>query len=102
MRLNRFVEEILTVAAELDTESPTDEDILRLGIAAELQAILLYERLARLAQNEDVKEVLLDVVREEKVHVGEFQYLLEHVDVEELATQGEGEEEVEDDIMDEE
>ena len=53
-----------------------DKEILRAGIIAELDAINLYEQMAALAENKNIKKILLDVAREEKTHVGEFQTLL--------------------------
>jgi rubrerythrin len=57
-----------------------DKQILRSGILAELDAINLYEQMANLTENEALKQVLLDVAKEEKEHVGEFQYLLLELD----------------------
>ena len=53
-----------------------DNEILRAGIIAELDAINLYEQLAAMAKNENIKKVLLDIAKEEKTHAGEFQALL--------------------------
>jgi len=53
-----------------------DKEILRAGIIAELDAINLYEQMAASTDNKDLKEILLDIAREEKTHVGEFQTLL--------------------------
>lgn len=53
-----------------------DKEILRAGIVAELDAINLYEQMAALAQDKKVKKILLDIAKEEKTHVGEFQALL--------------------------
>ena len=53
-----------------------DKEILRLAVIAELDAINLYEQMASLAEDENLKTVLLDIAREEKTHVGEFQTLL--------------------------
>ncbi|GAH47511.1 unnamed protein product, partial [marine sediment metagenome] len=54
----------------------SDKDILRASIMAELDAINLYEGFADVVRDKDIKKVLLDVAREEKVHVGEFQEML--------------------------
>ena len=59
-----------------------DKEILRAAIIGELDAINLYEQMAGLAQNEDVKKVLLDIAKEEKTHVGEFQAVLLRIDPE--------------------
>ena len=70
-----------------------DREILRVGIIAELDAVNLYEQLAAATENNDIKRILLDIAKEEKTHVGEFQTLLLRLDkqqVEELKA-GEGE-----------
>ncbi len=51
-------------------------EILRAAIIAELDAINLYEQMADITQNKNIRKLLLDVAREEKTHVGEFQTLL--------------------------
>ncbi|MGZ7070544.1 MAG: ferritin family protein, partial [Methanobacterium sp.] len=48
-----------------------DREILRASIIAELDAINLYEEMANMTDNDDLKAVLLDIAREEKTHVGE-------------------------------
>ena len=60
----------------------TAAQILRKAIAAELDAIELYEKQASECDDEDVRRVLLDVAREEKTHVGEFQTVLLRIDPE--------------------
>ncbi|MBC7131061.1 rubrerythrin [Candidatus Bathyarchaeota archaeon] len=72
-----------------------DMEILRVAIIAELDAINLYEQLAAATQNEDLKKVLLEVAREEKTHVGEFQALLLRLDKEQVEELEKGREEVE-------
>ena len=53
-----------------------DKEILRLAVIAELDAINLYEQMASMTESANLKQVLLEVAREEKTHVGEFQSLL--------------------------
>jgi len=53
-----------------------DKEILRAGIIAELDAINLYEQMAALTENKNIRKILLDIAREEKTHIGEFQTLL--------------------------
>lgn len=53
-----------------------DKEILRAGIIAELDAINLYEQMAALTENKNISKILLDIAKEEKTHVGEFQALL--------------------------
>lgn len=45
-------------------------------LTAELDAINLYEQMAAMTGNDNIKKILLDIAREEKTHVGEFQALL--------------------------
>jgi rubrerythrin len=72
-----------------------DREILRVAIIAELDAINLYEQLAAVTGNENIKKVLLDVAKEEKTHVGEFQTLLLKEDVEQVEELEKGKKEVE-------
>lgn len=72
-----------------------DNEILRAAIIAELDAINLYEQMAALTQDEDIKKVLLDVAKEEKTHVGEFQTMLLRLDKEQVEELKEGKKEVE-------
>ncbi len=72
-----------------------DKEVLRAGIIAELDAISLYEQLAAMTEDEDIKKVMLDVAKEEKEHVGEFQKLLLDRDKEQVEQLKEGKEEVE-------
>jgi rubrerythrin len=59
-------------------------EILRLAIIAELDAINLYEQMAALTTDAHIKKVLLDIAREEKTHVGEFQTMLLRWDQEQV------------------
>jgi rubrerythrin len=72
-----------------------DKEILRAGIIAELDAINLYEQMASMTQKEDIRKVLLDIAKEEKTHVGEFQTLLLQLDKEQVRELEEGKKEVE-------
>ena len=71
-----------------------DKEILRSAIIAELDAINLYEEIAAFAKNKHIKTVLLDVAREEKEHVGEFQTLLLTFDTEQVEALEDGKKEV--------
>jgi rubrerythrin len=71
-----------------------DHEILRAAIIAELDAVNLYEQLAAVASNENIRKVLLEVAREEKTHVGEFQALLLKEDVEQVQELEKGKKEV--------
>lgn len=55
---------------ERATKEDLDREILRAGIIAELDAINLYEQMAAMTGNEDIKKILLEIAREEKTHVG--------------------------------
>lgn len=72
-----------------------DCEILRVAIIAELDAVSLYEQLAAMTSNENIKKILLDVAKEEKTHVGEFQTLLLKEDVEQVKELEKGKKEVE-------
>ncbi len=72
-----------------------DKEVLRLGMIAELDAVSLYEQLAAKTKNKNIKKVLLDVAKEEKTHVGEFQTLLLELDKEQVEELKKGEKEVE-------
>ncbi len=71
-----------------------DKEILRSAIIAELDAINLYEQMADMTRNGKVRKVLLDIAREEKTHVGEFQTLLLIEDREQVQELEEGKREV--------
>ncbi|MCK4531369.1 MAG: rubrerythrin [Candidatus Aenigmarchaeota archaeon] len=75
-----------------------DKEILRTGIIAELDAINLYEQMASITDNKDIKKILLDIAREEKTHVGEFQTLLLREDQEQVKELEEGKKEVEEEL----
>lgn len=68
---------------------------IRLFVAAEYEAIQLYEEIAEATDNKLAKEVLYDIANEEKVHAGEFLRLLKELDKEEESFYKEGEKEVE-------
>ena len=72
------------IPINLDKVDPKDLDkeILRIAIIAELDATSFYEQMANMTVNENIKKVLLEVAREEKTHVGEFQALLLKEDAE--------------------
>ena len=72
-----------------------DKEILRSAIIAELDAINLYEQMADMTPSAKIRKVLLDIAREEKTHVGEFQTLLLIEDKEQVQELAEGEREVE-------
>jgi len=81
----------------ISLEKVKDEDlnkaILRAGIIAELDAINLYEQMAATTKDQSIRKVLLEVAREEKTHVGEFQALLLREDEQQKRELEKGEEE---------
>lgn len=72
-----------------------DKEILRWGIIAELDAINIYEQFAAKSNNKKIKEILLDIAKEEKTHMGEFQALLLELDKEQVQELESGKKEVE-------
>ena len=68
--------------------------ILRAAIIGEMDAINLYEQMAALTDNEDIRKVMLDIAKEEKAHVGEFQTLLLRLDKEQAQGLEQGKKEV--------
>ncbi len=76
-----------------------NKEILRAAIIAELDAINLYEQMADLTDNQNLKDVLLDVAKEEKTHVGEFHTMLLKEDQEQVEELEAGKKEVEEDIL---
>lgn len=94
---NEQLSELFVQAAEIEaipSGAKRDMQILRLGIIAEMDASNLYEKMSLLASDKQLKKVLLDVSREEKVHFGEFEELLERIDPEFDKAEEEGEDEV--------
>lgn len=68
---------------------------IRFMIAAEYEAIQLYQQTAESTDNELAKEVLIDIANEEKEHAGEFLHLLRELDPEEENFYKDGYKEVE-------
>ena len=88
----------IPVDLERVNREDVDREILRAAIIAELDAINLYEQMAEIAQNKDIRAILLDVAKEEKTHVGEFQALLLKEDEEQVKELEEGKKEVEEEL----
>ena len=72
-----------------------NKEILRAAIIAEFDAINLYEQMAVLTDDKHLKTILLDIAKEEKTHVGEFQALLLMNDDQQENELAEGKKEVE-------
>lgn len=73
---------LIPLSLEKIKKEDLDKQILRAGIIAELDAINLYEQMSALTTDKNIRTMLLDVVKEEKTHVGEFQALLLGIDKE--------------------
>ncbi len=85
----------IPIDLEKIVKNDLDNEILRAAIIAELDAINLYEQMAALTQNRYIKIILLDIAKEEKTHVGEFQALLLVNDKQQETELAEGKKEVE-------
>jgi len=72
---------------------------IRFMIAAEYEAIQLYQQTAESTNNKLAQEVLMDIADEEKEHAGEFLRLLRELDPREEKFYQEGFEEVEEIIQ---
>ncbi|MEK7143188.1 MAG: demethoxyubiquinone hydroxylase family protein [Patescibacteria group bacterium] len=72
-----------------------DNEILRVGMIAELDAVNLYEQMAEMTASVKIKKVLLEIAREEKTHIGEFEALLLSRDKEQIQELAKGKKEVE-------
>ncbi|MDQ1276858.1 MAG: hypothetical protein QG610_2436 [Euryarchaeota archaeon] len=55
---------------------------------AELDAINLYEQMANLTKKEEIRIILLDIARQEKIHVAMFETVLLQTDKEFLKIYG--------------
>jgi len=71
-----------------------DKEIMRIGMIAELDAVNLYEQLAAMAQSEGLKKALIDIAKEEKTHIGEFETLLLMNDPEQVSENTKAQEEI--------
>jgi rubrerythrin len=85
----------IPINLELVGKGDTDKEILRAGVIAEMDAINLYEQMAAIAKDKNLKKILLDIAKEEKTHVGEFLTLLLGKDREQEVELEEGKKEVE-------
>lgn len=75
-------------------KADVNKEIARIGMIAELDAVNLYEQLAAMTDDNDIREVLLDIAKEEKTHMGEFQALLLKNDKEQVEELKKGKDEV--------
>lgn len=72
-----------------------DWELLRAGIVSEIDAINLYEQSAATTTNSALKTIFLDIAKEEKTHIGEFEALLVKLDREQKVERESGRKEVE-------
>lgn len=69
---------------------------LRIAIAAEYEAVQLYQQIAESVADEAVRKIMLSVAREETVHAGEFLEVLLLLSPDEAAAYEEGSKEARD------
>lgn len=93
MKFKEFVVNEM-LSNEINLNDKTDDELLRMAIVAEQDAIVLYQLMARKVKNKKVRDILLDIAKEEKVHIGEFKGLLEMLDNEEIPAEKEGKQEI--------
>jgi len=100
IKLNEVKKTLSKIPLDLDKidKKNIDQEILRVGIIAELDAVNLYEQMAALAEDKNIKAILLDIAKEEKTHVGEFQTLLLNRDKEQVKELEEGRKEVKEEV----
>lgn len=96
MKIKQKLNEMMSEIPTENSGKNIDTQLLRIGILSELDAINLYDQLAELATDEIVKKVFLDIAKEEKTHIGEFQSLLNEFDKENKQEMEAGKKEVED------
>lgn len=72
-----------------------ENQLLRLGMTAELDAINLYEQLETLSKDPLIKKTFQSIAKQEKEHMGELETLLLRHDAEQIAELKEGTSEVE-------
>jgi rubrerythrin len=72
---------------------------IRFMVAAEYEAIQLYQQLAESTDNTLAQKVLIDIADEERVHAGEFLRLLHELDPKEQEFYDAGAREVEEEFL---
>ena len=82
-------------SANLPQWDNDDLDFIRRAIAAESDAINLYENQSEKAKDEKIKNVLLHIAKEEKIHLSELQQLLEIYDNEQKEVKKEAKKDIE-------
>jgi len=89
-----FPDPFVSVVPERKMNAEELTRAIRIDIAGELEAIHLYQAHAQSTDNELVREVLLDIANEERVHTGELQRLLELLLADEAQLRAQGAAEV--------
>lgn len=74
----------MPIIPENVSKEDLDKELIRIGMIAELDAVNFYEQMASLTKDEDLKAVLLEVARQEMVHIAMFETVLMEVDSEYL------------------
>lgn len=76
-----------------------DKEILRAAIISEYDAVNLYHQMSARAVNPKIKALLLDIAKEEKTHIGEFEKMLSIIDKEQKEESIKGAEEVQEKFL---
>lgn len=84
----------IPIDLDSEDEDEIDKQILRAALVSELDACNLYEQMAAYTDNDNVKTILTDILKEEKTHIGEFLAVLKEIDYEQKNEIEEGENEV--------
>ncbi len=85
----------LPINLEKVSKDNIDREILRAGMIAELDAVSFYEQMAAMTGDENIRKVLLDIAKEEKTHIAEFETMLLRIDQEQVKENEAGKKEVE-------
>ena len=85
----------LPINLEKGTSEDVNKQILRAGMIAELDAVSFYEQMAKMTDDENIKKVLLDIAKEEKTHIAEFETMLLRLDSEQVEENEKGKREIE-------
>jgi len=84
------------ISEDTDVQGLTETQLLRSAITEELDAVILYEKMAEQTINPDLRKLFLDVAYEEKVHAEEFEEMLERLDPDYEKAEDQAEDEIED------
>jgi len=76
-------------------KSNINKEILRAGMIAELDAVSFYEQMAAMTSDDNIRKVLLDIAKEEKTHIGEFEAMLLKIDQEQVSENEKANKEIE-------